>query len=1006
MSASGESLPDELPLDDEAPPAQPPNPYDEDLFGDFLSQSLPLSDEEPCNVGAGSSALGELSIESPQDDAAAQEEVQSGGEADSAQPRPKQQSLRARPGRPDHALLEALADAQALVEVEEGARRQGGDAPLQPLARPTQQATAQLDKALVQRTALARDTLDKLLPKSIGGFNLEFPLEGPVMLAQRLASTEGVDLDTEVQRIGSHFLDQHMAAITSKRVVCEALLVDERKLDRVLPRLAAVVSIAERAKRRQLENNLVDCIPPEDRLLYVDCVAYDETPLAVALRGQGRSLRFAPATQDPEAKQVAVDAGMASFSRGPTLQITTSATTQKILQHMQTGGMLLKVKDRFVIIKMHTLSNLAVMENGTKETLMECQLRLSTATRSANCFEHQARVACTDGAKTNIACEKAFARGRGAQCMALHYLCDIHKTSLMHEKCFVLLDANIRGMIKCALSLRSGAAMNIFRRCLAQEIEDRLEILHGRPSQEAVAYKQAVLRLVVSRGRNLAIRRVLLALCPNGDWRSPRVQYFVPPGPTASSDKAIILEHMVAGLVTALCATKPQVYPQSRWTGCDLATDDLCVIEACHGLLSGAYKRFVVSFQPNLARLFTQQAAPAAGAVLAEPVLGGGDEHEAMDGDGGAEGSARQALVETAEQGAPETAKSSADWARVNAARRRDGAKWVSADPFGHMVLQRLLMEPLRQLMTAQFEVASAEWEKEQQCKAAAAMQKGEVDFRSRDYRLVIAATGRDDMKFKEQLGLLWKSPVLWQLIPERCYNISFRGLSFRCLSRLACTHKQLMALPHESFPIRLFKLLESPDLAPSMAATPACLLGPWATDMKRQHPDFEGEIFRHKLLLFALLGAKDISVVESRHATIRRILTIASTQTHRQDFADLAAFWFLLQARTRASDFAPWQTKKHKKGLQRRAAKAKRQSTSRPSKVCGCVWGGRRSLFGVLFSHLFGGGDPSRASFAKTPTWLNTFETLMHGEPSVRDPSPKTLGRAGPFNPWPYHIN
>ena len=150
---------------------------------------------------------------------------------------------------------------------------------------------------------------------------------------------------------------------------------------------------------------------------------------------------------------------------------------------------------------------------------------------------------------------------------------------------FTLLDDNVRGMLRCTLSLRNGAALRRFRRCLKDEIASRLQIILGRPPVEAVAYKK--------RGKNLAVRRVLLAVCPNGDWRAQQVQYYVGAHLESQADRDSILTHLTSGLLTALLSSRPGLYPRHRWTGCDLATDDLGIIAACHSLLSTIYRRFV-----------------------------------------------------------------------------------------------------------------------------------------------------------------------------------------------------------------------------------------------------------------------------------------------------------------------------------------------------------------------------------------------------------------------------
>ena len=95
--------------------------------------------------------------------------------------------------------------------------------------------------------------------------------------------------------------------------------------------------------------------------------------------------------------------------------------------------------------------------------------------------------------------------------------CACHEQMLLEN--FSLMEDHITGMVRCALSLRVGAAMNVFRRCMRDEIADRLDIKFGRCPPDAVAHKKAVLRLFVSHGRKAMMRRLLLVLCPNGDWR-------------------------------------------------------------------------------------------------------------------------------------------------------------------------------------------------------------------------------------------------------------------------------------------------------------------------------------------------------------------------------------------------------------------------------------------------------------------------------------------------------
>lgn len=207
----------------------------------------------------------------------------------------------------------------------------------------------------------------------------------------------------------------------------------------------------------------------------------------------------------------------------------------------------------------------------------------------------------------------------------------------------------------------------------------------------------------------------------------------------------------------------------------------------------------------------------------------------------------------------------------------------------------------------------------------------------ARTFRLVLAATGHLDRTFMQSLRALWFSTALWQPLPLVCLQVDFRALAFRCLSRMACAYFQLITAAHQQFPIRMFALLQHPDLAPTMVKTPPCLLDAWSAEMLRRHPTLDDEDFKYKLLLCASLQMTDISAIEARHATIRRILTSSSVQTHQQSFAELVANWVFLQARVRQADRAPWSVARSRRRTvaQSRAKQAAKRVSAQARRTC-----------------------------------------------------------------------
>ena len=261
-------------------------------------------------------------------------------------------------------------------------------------------------------------------------------------------------------------------------------------------------------------------------------------------------------------------------------------------------------------------------------------MRTSGVTRASELFDSKARGACTDSYAACILCEKSICDTRPGEWPTLHCRCEVHRTAGVYEKVFgKLLPELVTGAINCALSLRCGGSMAKFRRCLAEEVASRFVVLKGRPSQDAIMHKKALLRLFVSHGTGLAMRQMLLVLCPNGDWRSDKVEFYQQPGPLALPNDAACLEHVVAGLMTALCSAQPEIYPRHRWTGADLAVDSLGVFEACHRLLSTKYIRFAASYEPaSRARTLLSGVLPGGSAADAEDNTSGDrNEYDACD---------------------------------------------------------------------------------------------------------------------------------------------------------------------------------------------------------------------------------------------------------------------------------------------------------------------------------------------------------------------------------------
>ena len=735
----------------------------------------------------------------------------------------------------------------------------------------------------------------------------------PLSAAMSLACVEGEALDEGTLRIARAMLCPGGAHITSTVALSAHLGEDPHKVRKLAKRLAAMVVLQSRARHGALEAALAECCGRRELLHYFDVGAHDETPLAVGVHERaavpsGEQLSFG---QDGAPRRAICDSAVGGVVPQwrvamAGLQVRMSETKQKVVQSSYErvvvakllGGGYLSVCTKMAV-------PLILVERNTAPATKAAQLRAMPVSPARRLFTHATRAVCTDRGSENAPCERSIAAEYfGGPPGLLHVFCEVHMTSGCHQKLFSIpeLDKTVHGLINTALALRSGPAMMRFRKCLRDEVSSRLQVLHGAPTRAAQRYTSSVLTMFAQRGPNIDQKRLLLQLCPNGDWRAQQVQYYVDPtgcGPQAESD---VVDFVVAGLASALVSSQPPLYPRHRWTGADRATDEVALVECVHKLMSTTFLRYAASFTSGAVRRSLLEAGlrlsaygPGRRPELEAPLPAGGEQGGA-GGDGLAEQGGNEARGPDAQQ----------DWAAINANYRRQAVRFFVGDrsPLGKLMLQRCLMEPLRAYLAKQFDLASADFERRESAKLAAALSRGETGAGARAYRLSLVASGAVDRVFFDQTRVLFDCANLWSALPPSCLTVSFRALAFRGISRQACAFHELLARTHEGFPHQVFKLLGSPDHAEALDAVDECLLDPWTRSMKRAY-GFQSADFLHILAGVAQSLAVDISVLEAKHATIRRLLTVLSVQTHAVEFSHLSAMWVLLQARRKHKDAA-----------------------------------------------------------------------------------------------------
>eukprot|EP00959_Pyramimonas_sp_CCMP1952_P194654 4070369-Pyramimonas_sp.AAC.1 len=242
--------------------------------------------------------------------------------------------------------------------------------------------------------------------------------------------------------------------------------------------------------------------------------------------------------------------------------------------------------------------------------------------------------------------------------------------------------------------------------------------------------------------------------------------------------------------------------------------------------------------------------------------------------------------------------------AKVNEEHRREGDKWAGSRPAGHIIAIRLVMQPLRDLLQAKFEVAGEAWEIRQQADVAAALRNGLVLDRCRKYRAQVLADDECETRAFKQLSDLFDFDVWWNIIPQVDMTSKFRCVAFRMLSRVGCMIEFYLCDRHRKWPCRLFSCVNRErrqpwvELRAEAASQCIMMLDIVTLHLLASYDSWDGDELISIIRVVAHLARVDISVVEARHATLRRFLVGRSLQTNAMSLLDLGSEWVMHQAR------------------------------------------------------------------------------------------------------------
>ena len=116
---------------------------------------------------------------------------------------------------------------------------------------------------------------------------------------------------------------------------------------------------------------------------------------------------------------------------------------------------------------------------------------------------------------------------------------------------------------------------------------------------EAEVYRRLVVRLLVPRsggGRQSALRRCVLNILPNGDWRNrERVDIHLPAEMADEVDLDAIADDVAFAFIGVLTTRKIAVNLKKNRLGQEEVVSDVLLLEACHGFFTPTYKRLAAT---------------------------------------------------------------------------------------------------------------------------------------------------------------------------------------------------------------------------------------------------------------------------------------------------------------------------------------------------------------------------------------------------------------------------
>ena len=529
------------------------------------------------------------------------------------------------------------------------------------------------------------------------------------------------------------------------------------------------------------------------------------------------------------------------------------------------------------------------LESCTGELILKAQNAIEDCVKNlqdvSQLFNLRVTLPCTDRHPSNSWAEVQQQLERPGW-TRMHTFCSVHRASSCTKAGLSVVEGHVGGLLSISMCARFAGATQQLRKILAGIIAERLVVKTGPP--KATQYRRFIYDLyldtTITTKRSLKIQRHLrlkqrfiLDKCFNGDLQSEDVVEHMSLSPLPRDVVlSMIIKYGVPALIPHCC---PRVN-RGNFLGHEGAISWCGLIASHHGLLKPllfTYCNFHekvphvlpadgMSWASVMKIKAVQNRQEDAGAVVAKDLTGIDVDQAGGDSRAG-----------------PEQKDEDVSWADMNRATKRKAAMYAATSPGHILAILQLALRPMQGLLMAYIRLGSKAWEHDQN--------KASVQGYQRSYKVLELHKGKQTKRFFDQLFQLLLTPAT--MLPLKAMTGSCLALMFRLLSKLGCSVQQLLVTAHESFPYKLFGLLEG--AVQEVLGSEPCLRDELTNFFIAMFPTVEelsSTLSVNMLSSIARMAEVDILTIEAKHSSTRRLVHLKSCQTWALKFSFLSAEW------------------------------------------------------------------------------------------------------------------